>query len=165
MTLYFITGSKNKFEEIQSIIPNIEQLDLSLPEIQSIDAEEIIKAKLQEALKHKDAEFIVEDTSLYFDELNGLPGPLIKWFMKTIGNQGLPKLVTNKSAKAKTIIGYAKNPENIHFFEGVINGQIVEPKGETNFGWDPIFQPVGYDKTFAELSPTCNKAIGMASVA
>ena len=86
MNLYFITGNKNKFEEVKSILPNTEQLDIDLPEIQDIDAKIIIRAKLLAALKHKDGEFIVEDTSLYLDCLGGLPGPLIKWFMKNMGN-------------------------------------------------------------------------------
>lgn len=49
--LYFITGNKNKFEEIKAIIPKAEQLDIDLPEIQEINAREIIKQKLLEAFK------------------------------------------------------------------------------------------------------------------
>jgi len=93
MKLYFITGNKDKFEEVRSILTNIEQLDIDLPEIQEIDAKVIIKAKLLQALNHKEAEFILEDASLYLDCLNGLPGPLIKWFMKTIGNEGLFNII------------------------------------------------------------------------
>tara|TARA_Y100000034_G_C6854321_1_gene387977 strand:+ start:845 stop:1411 length:567 start_codon:yes stop_codon:yes gene_type:complete len=174
MTLYFITGNKKKFEEAKFTFPEIEQLDIDLPEIQNIDAKEIIKEKLNEALKNpelKDAEFIVEDTSLYLDCLNGLPGPLIKWFMETIGNQGIYELTEkygNNKAEAKTIIGYAKNengnPE-IYFFEGSINGEIVAPKGEVIFGWNPIFKLDGYDKTFGELSHEERSKISMRKVA
>src|SRR3989344_6958047 len=89
MSIYFITGNKGKLAEVQSILGNVEGLDIDLPEVQSLDAHEIIKAKLEEAKKHQTGEFIVEDTSLYFEALKGLPGPLIKWFMKTIGNDGL----------------------------------------------------------------------------
>jgi len=95
MALYFITGNKNKFAEVSAILPSVEQIDIDLPEVQDIDAKEIIKAKLLEALNHKQAKFIVEDTSLYFNCLNGLPGPLIKWFMKTVGNEGLFNMVKN----------------------------------------------------------------------
>ena len=154
MELYFITGNKNKFAEVKAIIPNVKRLDIDLPEIQEIDAKEIIKAKLLEALNHKKAEFIVEDTSLYFDCLNGLPGPLIKWFLKIIGNDGLFNIVEklgNNKAEAKTIIGYAKNPDEIYYFEGSIKGRIVSPAGKSGFGWDPIFQPEGFSKNFAEL--------------
>ena len=86
MSLYFITGSKGKFAEVQLIIPNLKQLNIDLPEIQELDPKKIIEAKLQSAFEHRSGEFIVEDTSLYLDCLNGLPGPLIKWFIKTIKN-------------------------------------------------------------------------------
>ncbi len=168
MTLYFLTGSKNKFEEVKSVLPTVEQLDIDLPEIQEVNAREIIKAKLLEAISHKKAEFIVEDTSLYFDCLNGLPGPLIKWFMKTIGNKGLFNIVEkleNTKAEAKTIIAYAKNPEEIYYFEGLIKGKIVSPKGKSGFGWDPIFQPKGYSKSFAELTQEEKNDMSMRRIA
>ncbi|MCK5044126.1 RdgB/HAM1 family non-canonical purine NTP pyrophosphatase [Candidatus Parcubacteria bacterium] len=168
MALYFITGNRNKFAEANSVLPEVQQIDIDLPEIQDIDATEIVEAKLLEALKQKEGEFIVEDTSLYFDCLNGLPGPLIKWFLKTIGNKGLfdivDKLGDNK-AEAKTIIGYAKNKQQVHFFEGLIKGKIVPPRGDSNFGWDPIFQPEGCSKTFAEMSSEEKNAISMRRVA
>src|SRR3989344_9469910 len=122
MKIFFITGNKKKFDEIKALLPFIEQLNIDLPEIQDIDPHNIIKNKLLEALNHKKGEFIVEDTSLYLDCLNGLPGPLIKWFLATIGNQGLVELAEklgNDRAEAKTIIGYAKNHEEIYFFEGI----------------------------------------------
>ncbi|PIR82922.1 non-canonical purine NTP pyrophosphatase [Candidatus Kaiserbacteria bacterium CG10_big_fil_rev_8_21_14_0_10_56_12] len=164
MTIRFITESKNKLAEMQAILGDVEQLDIDLPEIQEIDAHKIVRAKPEEALKHKKVAFIVEDTSLYLDALNGLPGPLIKWFMKTIGNAGIAKIAeafANSGAEAKTIIGYADGSGNIEFFEGSIRGSIVSPRGETTFGWDPIFQPEGSDKTFAELSADEKNALSM----
>jgi inosine triphosphate pyrophosphatase len=119
--LYFITGNKNKFAEVKAIIPEVEQLEIDLEEIQEIDAHKIIEAKLKEAIKHHKGSFIIEDTSLYLDGLNGLPGPLIKWFMQKLGTEGIYKLAKdsgNIKAEAKTIIGYAKNAKEIKFFEG-----------------------------------------------
>lgn len=168
MVIHFITGSKNKFAEIQAILDEVEQLDIDLPEIQEIDAHKIIRAKLEEALKHKKEAFMVEDTSLYFDALNGLPGPLIKWFMKTAGNDGLFKIADafkNYGAEAKTIIGYTDGSGNIEFFEGSVRGAIVAPRGETSFGWDPIFQPEGRDKTFAEMTADEKNAFSMRKLA
>jgi len=165
---YFITGNKNKFEEVQAILNDIEQLDIDLPEIQDIDAKEIIKSKLLEALQHTKGEFIIEDTSLYLHCLNGLPGPLIKWFLKTVGNKGLFKIAQGfgeYAAEAKTIVGYAKSHEEIYFFEGSIKGMIVSPKGNTHFGWDPIFQPEGYSQTFAEMSKEEKNKISMRRIA
>ena len=168
LMLYFITGNKNKFEEVADILPEVEQLDIDLPEIQEINPHEIIKAKLQEAFKHASGEFIVEDTSLYFDCLNGLPGPLIKWFMKTIGNKGLADLADkfkNDKAQAKTMIGYARSIDDIQFFEGVVEGKIVQPQEASGFGWDPIFIPDGYTKTFAEMDKSEKNEISMRRMA
>lgn len=167
MPLYFITGNKNKFEEVKTILPEAEQLEIDLPEIQEIDGHEIIKAKLAEAIKSNKGELIVEDTSLYLDCLNGLPGPLIKWFLKAVGAKGIADMTQklgNDKAEAKTIIGYAKNGE-VKFFEGLIHGQIVAPQGETTFGWDPIFKPKGYDKTFAQMSRQEKNEISMRRLA
>ena len=168
MSLYFITGNKYKFDEVKSILPEIEQLDVDLPEIQDIDAQNIIRLKLLEALRHHAGEFIVEDTSLYLDCLKGLPGPLIKWFLETIGNKGLASVAEkfgDNKARAITIIGYAKNSENIYFFDGFACGKIVPPAGSSNFGWDPIFQPDGFEKTFAEMTAEEKNTISMRRVA
>ncbi|MCX6744320.1 MAG: RdgB/HAM1 family non-canonical purine NTP pyrophosphatase [Candidatus Parcubacteria bacterium] len=166
--IYFITGNKNKLAEVQTVLPEVEQLDIDLPEIQELDAQKIIQAKLIEALNHQQGEFIVEDTSLHLDCLNGLPGPLIKWFLQTIGNQGLAQLAEklgNDKAEAVTMIGYAKSQNEMQFFEGRIKGRIVNPRGETKFGWDPIFIPEGYDQTFAELGVEKKNMISMRRIA
>ena len=168
MPLYFITGNKNKFEEIKSVLPDIEHLGMELPEIQEIDPKKIIEAKLKEALNHKAGEFIVEDTGLYLDCLKGLPGPLVKWFLKTIGLGGIFQIaekLKNNRAEAKTIIGYAKSHEEIYFFEGSVSGQIVSPRGDSRFGWDPIFQPDGQNQTFAEMDGEKRQSLKMRHVA
>ncbi len=165
--MYFITGNKGKFEEVKAMLPFMEQLDLDLPEIQELDAHAIIRAKLHAAFEHKTGEFIVEDTSLYLDCLHSLPGTLIKWFLKAMGPEGLARLAVvlgDKKAQAKVIIGYAKSPEEVVFFEGVIHGTIVLPRGLSGFGWDTIFQPEGYEKTFGEMSRTEKNAISMRRI-
>lgn len=157
MVLYFITGNKNKFAEVKAILGdsiNVEQLKIELDEIQEIDSRVIIKHKLNEALKQRKGEFFLEDTSLYIEGLNGLPGPLIKWFLKALGPKGIYALTShleNKNAVAKNIIGYSDAKGELHFFEGEVKGKIVAPRGETTFGWDPIFLPDGYNQTFAEM--------------
>ena len=168
MELYFITGNANKFREVQSVIPNVAQFEIDLPEIQDIDGENVVREKLLEALKHKSGQFIVEDTSLYLDCLNGLPGPLIKWFLKTMGTQGLFDIADkfgNYGATAKTIFGLAQNQNGIYFFEGELSGKVVAPRGETGFGWDTIFQPDGAMKTFAEMGHEEKNKISMRRLA
>ncbi len=121
---------------------------------------------LQEALtRHGDkGAFIVEDTSLHFDCLGGLPGPLIKWFLKILGNPGLYGLCAKYGefgAEGGTTIGYARSHEEVYFFEGVRRGRIVAPRGESNFGWDSIFELEGLGKTQAELTREEKNAVSM----
>ena len=155
MKITFITGNKNKFDEAKKIIPDLEQSAVDLTEIQSIDPKEIIVHKLNEAKKLMKGNLVVEDTSLYFEGLNGLPGPFIKWFLKTVGNEGLAKMVepfNNNRAEAKVIIGFQTENGYTEFFEGSIKGQVVKPRGDKGYGWDPIFMADGMNKTFAELT-------------
>jgi non-canonical purine NTP pyrophosphatase (RdgB/HAM1 family) len=166
--LYFITGNKNKFEELSKLIPNLEMLEMDLPEIQETNARHIIEAKLKEALKKKKGAFIVEDTSLCLDCINGLPGPLIKWFVEKIGVEGVYNIANkfgNTKAKAVTMIGYAKNPKEIHYFEGCIEGELVAPTGTTGFGWDSIFKPEGYVKSFQQMTREEKGKISMRAIA
>ncbi len=153
--IYFITGNKDKLREVRALIPAVQGIDMDLTEIQEIDAQKIITAKLAAAQKSQSGPFIVEDTSLYLDAMNGLPGPLVKWFVKAVGIEGIYKLTEScKStrATARTLIGYADENGIVDFFEGSISGTLVPPRGTDGFGWDAIFQPDSSEKTFAEMT-------------
>lgn len=154
-TLYFITGNEDKFEEAKKMLPSLEMLDFDLPEIQELDSKKIIEHKLREAKKKKDGNFLVEDTSFIFSALEELPGPLIKWFYKSLGNQGLYELIENRednSAKVVLHLGLLWEGE-IHFFFSKIQGEVLAPRGENGFDWDPIFSPEDSDRTFAQMTP------------
>lgn len=165
--LYFITGNKNKYQEFQDILgkENVQQLEIDLPELQEIDAHKIIRHKLQEALKHHTGPLLIEDTSLYMECLWGkLPWPLIKWFLQEIKNEWLYELAkkyNNFKARATVRIGYAKNADEIAFFEGSVEGTIVEPVYTTDFWRDAIFHPDGYDKPYGAMSKEEKNKISM----
>ena len=164
MTLYFITGNAGKFREVQALMPEIQQLDLDLDEIQSLDPQAVIAHKLDQAAQHHDGEFIVEDTSLALGCLGGLPGPLIKWFGQALDWRGVAELTQHyddHSAIARTTIGYRDAAGQNHFFAGELPGQVVLPRGDHGFGWDPIFVPHGYDQTFAELDSDVKNQLSM----
>lgn len=151
--IYFVTGNDGKFREAKDIIPNLERVEIDLPEEQSLDPHLVIQKKLAVAQKLHDSPLIVEDTSLYLDGLNGFPGPLIKWLLQAVGNKGIYELCQRihiSNASVKTVIGY-DDGKNIQFFEGTIHGQIVAPYGNEGFGWDEIFQPAGLNETYAEM--------------
>lgn len=166
--LTFITGNAGKFAEAVSIIPGLVQKDIDLPEIQEIDPKKVIEAKLDEAYKIEKGEYIVEDSSLCMDALGGLPGPLIKWFMKTIDTDGiasLAELKENAHAEAVCMIGYINEHGEKQFFEGRIKGTVVSSRGTRGFGWDTIFVPEGHNKTFAEMSQEEKNEVSMRRIA
>lgn len=165
MGLYFITGNAGKFEMVKTILPKVEQIDIELPEIQSLDAEEVLQAKLKAAFAHAPGEYIVEDTSVYFGALNWeLPGPFIKWFFKALDYRGMANLAErlgNTEVKAVARFGYAKSEHEMYYFDAEMSGTIVQPRGSNGFGWDPIFQPLGSTKTLGEMSFEEKNAISM----
>ena len=150
-------------QEARDIVPELVQMDVNLPEIQEIDPQEIIRYKLREALKHCDegSAVVVEDTSLHMDCLGGLPGPFIKWFLASIGCGGVYELARQNgelAAQARAIVGYS-NGKRTEYFDGVVDGEIVAPRGDKSFGWDPIFKPNDFENTFAEMTIDQKNAI------
>ena len=159
----FVSGNKNKLKELSEIFHEhfndiqIKQLDIDLPELQGLP-EDIVKGKLKLALekaKNLQGPVLVEDTSLCFNAYGGLPGAYIKYFLKAIKPEGLYKMASvfdDHSAYAQSIYGLQKNKkEEPHLFIGKTDGEIVPPKGDNNFGWDPCFKPNCSKKTFAEM--------------
>ncbi|KAH7832936.1 hypothetical protein Vadar_001537 [Vaccinium darrowii] len=153
----FVTGNAKKLEEVRAILGHsipFNSLKLDLPELQG-EPEEISKEKARLAANQVNGPVLVEDTCLCFNALKGLPGPYIKWFLQKIGHEGLNNLLmayTDKSAYALCVFSLALGPtmEPITFL-GKTPGKIVPPRGPNDFGWDPIFQPDGYDQTYAEM--------------
>jgi non-canonical purine NTP pyrophosphatase (RdgB/HAM1 family) len=155
--IYVITGNKNKFAEFKEIMQDrdVRQLDIDIPEIQEADPRQVVRAKLIEGLRRKRSHIAVEDTSFHLSCMNGMPGPLVKWFLKSIGPEGIYQIARgfgNYSAEARCTIGYASSKRDTHFFEGRVKGSVVPPRGKNGFGWDVIFVPKGYDRTFGEMS-------------
>jgi len=155
-----ITGNKNKFAEIKQMLWSdfdLDQVEIDLPEIQSLDSSEVIEAKLDEVKIQVEGIFFVEDTCLVVDAYGGwLPEPLIKWFIED-KKQWLDNIVeyakfkNNYKAKAITTIGLLKDWEK-YYFQWIIEWTITdEIKVNNDFCWDPIFIPNGSHKTFAEM--------------
>jgi len=162
-----ITGNQNKVREFEQILGfKLNHVALDLDEIQTIEVEKVVEHKAKEAYKKVKKPVIVEDTGLYFDEWHGLPGALIKFFGQTVGYDNLGKMLKkNRQAKAQTVIGYFDG-KNYKSFVGEIFGTIsCLPKGQTGFGWDIIFVPNGYKKSFAQMSVEEKNKISMRKIA
>jgi len=155
MKITFVTGNKSKAEQLAFHLSlPVEHRKLDLAEIQSLNLEEVVRDKAERAWNILKTPVLVEDTSLTFPALGKLPGPLIKWFLTELGNEGLTRLLDGKdrSAQAEVMFGLHDGTE-CHIFTGSIQGSVAEsPQGEIGFGWDPIFIPQGSDKTWAEMT-------------
>ncbi|CAA7398989.1 unnamed protein product [Spirodela intermedia] len=154
----FVTGNAKKLEEVRAILGDsipFRSLKLDLPELQG-EPDEISKEKARLAAIQVNGPVLVEDTCLCFNALNGLPGPYIKWFLEKTGHEGLNNILKayeDKSAYAMCIFSLALGPTTEPMsFCGKTHGKIVPPRGPTDFGWDPIFQPDGHDQTYAEMA-------------
>jgi non-canonical purine NTP pyrophosphatase (RdgB/HAM1 family) len=169
MEIAIATGNANKVREIQAILGcPVRQVVVDLPEIQGVDVAEVIRHKARAAHALAGGPVLVEDTGLYFNTWNGLPGALIRWFMDSVGNEGLCRMLDafpDRSAVARTCIGLFDGAQD-HVFTGEIHGSIAHsPRGMTGFGWDAIFIPAGWQKTFGEGAPAEKQAISMRRLA
>jgi len=157
LKIYFVTGNRNKFREGASILKKygvvLKMYRTDKVEIQSNSLRQIVKYALQSL--NLDKPFIVEDAGLFIKSLNGFPGPYSKYVYKTIGLNGILKLmqnILNREAYFKSVIGYCEPNGLIKFFEGRVYGYIsYKIRGKYGFGYDPIFIPSGLDKTFGEM--------------
>jgi non-canonical purine NTP pyrophosphatase (RdgB/HAM1 family) len=153
--IIFYTGNKGKVKEIvnefKKLNCNYEIImeDIEIPEIQSISNKEVIESKL-EYVKNRMTKnelqtksFIVEDTGLYIDNMNKFPGALIKFYLESIGVEGISRFNNGSLADAETWIGlWDARTQTNNYFTGQVKGHIAtNPRGCNGFGYDPIFIP------------------------
>ena len=166
MELVFATHNMNKFKEVLLLMPKHIKL-LSLNMIRCFDEIEETGITLEENAQLK-ADFVTkkygyncfsDDTGLLVNALNGDPGVHTARYAgkEKDANANMDKLLTNlnsfldRKAYFKTVIALNIDSEK-NQFNGIVEGTIAHKKsGEKGFGYDPIFIPEGYDKTFAEL--------------
>lgn len=165
----FITGNKSKAEQLSwHLGVNLSHQAVDVHEIQSVDLAEVVEYKARTAFELVDGPVLVEDTSLIFHALGRLPGPLVKWFLQELGNDGLCRVLDgyeDRTATASVLFGYYDG-KDLTTFLGEAKGKIaLEPRGEMGFGWDPVFIPAGYSKTWAEMSKEEQNDTSMRRVA
>ena len=170
MRIVFATNNAHKLSEIRQILGHrIEVLSLSdigchadIPETaDTLESNALQKAEY--VVDHYHISCFADDTGLEVDALGGAPGV----FSARYAGEGhdseanMSKLLgelgenNNRKARFRTVIALITldgDHREVNTFEGIVEGQIThERHGDEGFGYDPIFQPDGYDKTFAQL--------------
>ena len=161
--VFFATNNINKFNEARKVLGEYGiaagMLRVKNLEVQSDSLEEIARASVADAFERCHLPIIGEDAGLFIEALNGFPGPYAAYVYKTIGNNGLLKLmrdIENRKARFQSVIAYlSAKTESPICFDGEVAGEIVEEEKrkdrESGFGFDPIFKPVNSARTFAEM--------------
>jgi len=177
MKIVFATNNQHKLQEIRHILGNsIEVLslrdigcDVDIPET-STTLEENARQKAEYIWQHFHCDVFADDTGLEVEALGGAPGV----YSARYAGEGhdseanMAKLLhelaenNNRKARFRTVIALIQKKDvcpcgctsikQEHLFEGIVEGEIThERSGVGGFGYDPIFRPDGYDKTFADL--------------
>jgi len=174
MKLVFATNNQNKVNEIKSLLgEGVEIVSLKdigcneeLPETQeTLEGNALQKARY--VADNYNVNCFADDTGLEVDSLNGAPGVYSARYAgeQCTAEDNMTKILSelegkeNRKAKFRTIVALILNGKE-HSFEGKIDGSITRSKsGSDGFGYDPIFQPNGFDITFSEMSMAEKNAI------
>lgn len=174
--LFFATTNQGKLKEGKLLLKEAGYQVLSLldfPKLKDVEIEETgssfaenayLKAKAFGELSQKLT--VAEDAGLKVKALKGRPGVKSARFAKDAQTRNLKllKLMKNKSEREAEFVSvlalYDPETEDVAFYKGVVTGQIApEIKGQTGFGYDPVFIPDGYQKTFAELGSSVKNEV------
>lgn len=167
--LFLASGNPHKIEEFRQILkplgirlrstqdyPNAPEVEEDQPDLKG---NALKKARFW--YQKTGLPSIADDTGLEVEALNGAPGVYSARYAgeNVTYEDNVRKLLRelrneeNRNAQFRTVIAFVTD-NNEYFFEGICKGEILtEPKGTKGFGYDPVFKPTGYKKTFAELQP------------
>ena len=163
-SLVFVTSNLGKLEEASAVLGiRLRHHALDLPEIQSLDLEEVVRHKARAAFERLGAPVLVEDTSLELAGLGGFPGPLVRWMLSTVGPAGIARVAhafADPRAVARCLACAVDGAEEV-FGPGEVRGVIApSPRGTRGFGWDSVFVPEGCGgRTYAEMPPAEKNAV------
>ena len=168
--LVVATRNRHKTREIQDILgPEFKVCDLAdtdVPEIREngTSFEENAKLKALAASRHLPALVIADDSGLEVDALGGAPGIYSARYAgaKATDRGKIDKLLRElervratedeRRARFRCVVALARNGDLLGIFEGKVEGRIIDTaRGDSGFGYDPIFVPDGFEQTFGEL--------------
>jgi non-canonical purine NTP pyrophosphatase (RdgB/HAM1 family) len=150
-----VTGNPGKLREVERLLGyRPDHAGLDLPEIQSLDLVEVLRAKADEAWRRLERPLVVDETGLALAALEGFPGPLVKWMLTAVGAAGISRVahrLGDPRATACCALLYRDAGREVVARAEVPGRLAAAPRGSDGFGWDPIFVPDGQDKTYAEM--------------
>lgn len=163
-TIYFVTTNKNKYKDykkrLNSVGWKLKQLANELNELQILDGTEIAKHKLMQAKELLPGKkVIVDDRGFFIPELNDFPGAFVKMILKSIGVDGILKLMVSKkdrTAKFISVLGYFDGKKDHFFIDEEIGFLTKNKRGDNLRGWTELLYIYGYKtfpkKTLAQLT-------------
>jgi XTP/dITP diphosphohydrolase len=157
--LVLVTQNKHKLKELTPLFNKyeveFETTSIEKHEIRSENIEEIAQVAAKTAFEALQKPVVVDDTGFFVDALNGFPGSYAGIVLKMIGYDGILRLMTDNEERTstfKTAVGYFDG-QHLESFVGSMSGTVAhDPAGIGGFGYDPIFIPDGFTKTYAELT-------------
>ena len=186
MKIVFATNNQHKLQEIRDILGSEFEIvslkdigcDVDIPETGNT-LEENAMQKAQYVYDHYNLSCFADDTGLEVEALNGEPGVHSARYAEGTDHDSeanMAKLLRNlegkdnRKARFRTVICYIEKKDvcpcgctsikKVNRFEGIVDGSIATEKhGTAGFGYDPIFVPEGYDKSFAELGESIKNGI------
>ena len=162
--IVFATNNAHKLEEVAAILGESYEVmslreigcEADIPETADTFAGNALQ-KAKYVKEHFGYDCFADDSGLEVDVLDGAPGVYSARYSGGGSEENMTKLLhnltgkTERGAQFRTVIALLIG-DDTHLFEGIVRGTIIkERRGEGGFGYDPIFVPDGYDKTFAEL--------------
>ncbi|MDD3036503.1 non-canonical purine NTP diphosphatase [Bacteroides sp.] len=179
--LVFATNNAHKLEEVAAILRDkIELLSLNdinchtdIPETaDTLEGNALLKSSFVK--ENYGLDCFGDDTGLEVEALNGAPGVYSARYAGGEGHDSQANMLKllhemegkeNRKARFRTVISLILDGKE-YFFEGVVKGEITREKhGDSGFGYDPIFQPEGYEQTFAELGNEIKNKISHRALA
>lgn len=154
--LFFVSSNKNKYLEAKEILQSfgikLGHIESKLEELQDDSIVNIALAKSNHAYSKWKKPIIIEDDGLFISSLRGFPGPYSSYVFKTIGNDGILKLLgAKRNAVFQSVIVYHDHNE-LKVFSSKVHGRISKKISSKGWGYDPIFIPKNYQKTFSQLN-------------
>ena len=160
-SIILVTQNKHKLAELTPLFEEygipFETTSLEKFEIRSSNVEEIAGVAARHAFMTLGRAVVLDDTGFFVSALKDFPGAYAAFVLKAIGYEGILKLldgIEDRSARFVTAVGFCDGTY-LETFVGEMHGTISEQaSGSEGFGYDPIFIPDGFTRTYAELSFT-----------